>query len=135
MQPAKKRSDRTSPSEQAGEQLLQLIFCGAQERWRTLPDIRSQAHQQSSLQASVLDDIAGTDLGADSPWGLVASVELKCAYLHIQIAPHPRHFLKFALEGTEYQYPVLLFELALADPKKEGASVILTGRTSLGPQT
>ncbi len=46
--------------------------------------------------------------------GLVASVDLKDAYFHIQIAPHRRHFLRFALEGTAYQYPVLLFGLALA---------------------
>ncbi len=45
--------------------------------------------------------------------GLVASVDLKNAYFHIQIAPHHMRFLTFALEGTAYQYPVLLFELAL----------------------
>ncbi len=39
---------------------------------------------------------------------------LKDAYFHIQIAPHHRRFLRFALEGTAYQYPVLLFGLALA---------------------
>ncbi len=76
--------------------------------------VRSQAHQQSTLQASIRDDIAGTDHGADSPRGLVASVDLKDAYLHIQIAPHHTRFLGFALEGTVYQYPVRLFGLALA---------------------
>ncbi len=84
------------------------------QRWRTLPDTRSQAHQQSALQASVRDDFAGTDPGVDSPRGLVASVDLKDAYFHIQIAPRHMHFLRFALEGTAYQYPVLLLELALA---------------------
>ncbi len=63
---------------------------------------------------SVQNDIAGTDPGANSPRGLVASVDLKDAYFHIQIAPHHRRFLRFALEGTAYQYPVLLFGLALA---------------------
>ncbi len=67
MQPARKRSDRTSPSEQAGEWLLQPLFCGAQERWRTPPDVRSQAHKQSALQASVRDDIPGTDPGINFP--------------------------------------------------------------------
>ncbi len=67
VQPVLKRSDRTSPGERAGERLLQPLFCGAQERWRTLPDSRSQAHQQSALQASVQDDIAGTGPGANSP--------------------------------------------------------------------
>ncbi len=50
-------------------------------------DSRSQAHQQSALQASVQNDIAGTDPGANSPRGLVASVDLKDAFFHIQIAP------------------------------------------------
>ncbi len=49
----------------------------------------------------------------DSPRGLVASVDLNAAYFHIQIAQHHRRFLRFSLEGTAYQYPVLLFELAL----------------------
>ncbi len=69
VQPVLKRSDRTSPGERAGERLLQPLFCGAQERWRTLPDSRSQAHQQSALQASVQDDIAGTGPGVNSPQG------------------------------------------------------------------
>ncbi len=64
MRIAHKRSDSTSPSKQAG---VQPLFCGAQERWRTLPDTTSQAHQQSTLQASIRDDFAGTDPGADSP--------------------------------------------------------------------
>ncbi len=61
---ARERSDKTTPSEQAGVQLFQLLFCGAQERWRTPPDTTSQAHQQSALQASVRDDFAGTDSAA-----------------------------------------------------------------------
>ncbi len=69
VQPVLKRSDRTSPGERAGERLLQPLFCGAQERWRTPPDSRSQAHQQNALQASVQDDIAGTGPGANSPQG------------------------------------------------------------------
>ncbi len=66
-----------SLSKQAGVQLFQPLFSGAQERRMTLLDTRSQAHQQSALQASVRDDFAGTDLGADSPWGLVASVDVR----------------------------------------------------------
>ncbi len=60
MRIVRKRSDRTSPSKQAGVQLFQPLFCGAQERWRALPDTTSQAHQQSALQASVRDNFAGT---------------------------------------------------------------------------
>ncbi len=77
MKVARKRNDRKSPSNQAGVQLFQPLFCGAQERWRSLLDTRSQAHQQSALQASVRDDFAGTDPCADSPRGLVASVDLR----------------------------------------------------------
>ncbi len=43
-----------------------------------------------------------------------ASVDLKDAYFHIQIAPHHRRFLRFAFEGTAYQYSVLPFGLSLA---------------------
>ncbi len=105
VQPVLKRSDRTSPGERAGERLLQPLFCGAQERWRSPPDSRSQAHQQSALQASVQNDIAGTGPCANSPLGTGASVDLKDAYFHIQIAPHHRRFLRFALEGTALPVP------------------------------
>ncbi len=40
-------------------------------------------------------------------------MDLKDASFHIQIALHHRRFLRFALEGTAYEYPVLL-GLALA---------------------
>ncbi len=63
---------------------------------------------------SVQDDNAETDPGANSPRGLVASVDLKDTYFHIQIALHHRCFLRFAFEGTAYQYSVLPFGLALA---------------------
>ncbi len=48
------------------------------------------------------------------PGDWFASVDLKDAYFHIRIAPHHRRFLRFAFEGTAYQYSVLLFGLALA---------------------
>ncbi len=48
------------------------------------------------------------------PGDWFASVDLKDAYFHIRIAPHHRHFLRFAFEGTAYQYSVLPFGLALA---------------------
>ncbi len=41
------------------------------------------------------------------PGDWFASVDLKDAYFHIQIAPHHRWFLRFAFEGTAYQYSVL----------------------------
>ncbi len=44
-----------------------------------------------------------------------ASVDLKDAYFHIQIAPHHRRFLRFAFEGTAYQYSALPFGLALVN--------------------
>ncbi len=48
------------------------------------------------------------------PGDWFASVDLKDAYFHIQIAPHHRRFLRFAFESTAYQYSVLPFGLALA---------------------
>ncbi len=48
------------------------------------------------------------------PGDWFASVDLKDAYFHIQIAPHHRWFLRFAFEGTAYQFSVLPFGLALA---------------------
>ncbi len=48
------------------------------------------------------------------PGDWFASVDLKDVYFHIQIAPHHRRFLRFAFEGTAYQYYVLPFGLALA---------------------
>ncbi len=48
------------------------------------------------------------------PGDWFASVDLKDAYFHIQIAPHHRRFLRFAFENTAYQYSVLPFGLALA---------------------
>ncbi len=46
---------------------------------------------------SVQDDNAETDPGANSPRGLVASVDLKDTYFHIQIALHHRCFLRGSL--------------------------------------
>jgi ribonuclease HI len=48
------------------------------------------------------------------PGDWFASVDLKDAYFHIQIAARHRRFLRFAFEGTAYQYSVLPFGLALA---------------------
>ncbi len=48
------------------------------------------------------------------PGDWFASVDLKDAYFHIQIAPHHRRFLRFAFENTACQYSVLPFGLALA---------------------
>ncbi len=48
------------------------------------------------------------------PGDWFASVDLKDAYFHIQIAPHHRRFRRFTFEGTAYQYSVLPFGLALA---------------------
>ncbi len=42
------------------------------------------------------------------------SLDLKDAYIHIQIASHHRRFLRFAFEGVAYQYQVLPSGLSLA---------------------
>ncbi len=114
VQPVLKRSDRTSPGERAGEQLLQPLFCGAQERWRTPPDSRYQAHQQHALQASVQDDIAGTDPGANSPPGTGCVRGFKGRVLSHSDSTRITDASEVTLEDTAYQYPVLLFGLALA---------------------
>ncbi len=79
-----------------------------------LRPILDQTHQQSALQTSVQDDNAETDPGANSPRGLVCVRGFEGRVLSIQIAPHHRRFLRFAFEGTAYQYSVLPFGLALA---------------------
>ncbi len=57
---------------------------------------------------SVQDVNAETDPGTNSPRGTgFASVGFKGRVLHIQIAPHQDRFLRFAFEGTAYQYYVL----------------------------
>ncbi len=68
---AQERSSSASPAKRAGERFLQPLFCGTQKGRGTLPDSRSQAHQQSALQTSVQNDNAETDPGANSPRGLV----------------------------------------------------------------
>lgn len=42
------------------------------------------------------------------------SVDLKDAYLHIQIIPHYRPFLRFAFKGVAHQYTLLPLGLSLA---------------------
>ncbi len=41
------------------------------------------------------------------------SLDLKDAYFHIQVAPHPRRFLRFTFKGVANQYKVLPFDLSL----------------------
>ncbi len=68
---ARERSSRASPTKRAGERFLQPLLRGAQEGWGASPNSGSQTNQQSTLRASVQDDNAETDPGADSPRGLV----------------------------------------------------------------
>ncbi len=71
IQSARKRSYGKSPSERAGEQVLQPLFRDTQKRWGAPPNSRSQTHQQSAWQGSIQDVNAKTDPGANSPRGLV----------------------------------------------------------------
>ncbi|XP_056593677.1 uncharacterized protein LOC130412904 [Triplophysa dalaica] len=48
------------------------------------------------------------------PGDWFASVDLKDAYFHVQIAKRHRKFLRFAFAGSAYQFAVLPFGLALA---------------------
>ncbi len=52
---AREKSSRASPTKRAGERFLQPLFCGTQKGWGTPSNSRSQTHQQSALQTSVLD--------------------------------------------------------------------------------
>ncbi len=61
IQSARKRSYRKSPSERAGEQVLQPLFRDIQKRWGAPPNSRSQTHQQSAWQASLQDVNAKTE--------------------------------------------------------------------------
>ncbi len=65
------QSARKSPSERAGERVLQPLFRDTQKRRGAPPNSRSQTHQQSAWEASVQDVNAETDPGANSPRGLV----------------------------------------------------------------
>ncbi len=73
------------------------------------PDSRSQTHQQSAWQAPFRMLTLKQILAQIRPGDWFASVDLKDAYFHIQIAPHHRRFLRFAFEGTANQYSVLPF--------------------------
>ncbi len=65
---------------------------------------------ESSLRMITLKKI----LSQICPGDWFMSMDLKGAYFHIQIASHPRQFLRFAFEGVAYQYKVLPFGLSLA---------------------
>ncbi len=109
MQPARKRSDRASPRASFSGAIL---WCP-----REMEDCARYYISGPSTELS-----ESVHLGRyrwNRSWRrftlyLVASVVLKNTYFHIQIAPHHRRFLRFALEGTAYQYPVLLFKLAFS---------------------
>ncbi len=60
-----------SPSERAGDRVLQPLFHDTQKRRGAPPKSGSQTHQQSAWQASVQDVNHKTDPGANSPRGLV----------------------------------------------------------------
>ncbi len=65
---------------------------------------------ESSLRMITLKKI----LSQICPGDWFMSMDLKGAYFHIQIASHPRQFLRFTFEGVAYQYKVLPFGLSLA---------------------
>ncbi len=80
MQPVLKGVIERVPARRAGERLLQPLFCGAQERWRSPPDSRSQGPSTERSASIRQNDIAGKVLAQIRHWGLVASVDLKDAY-------------------------------------------------------
>ena len=52
-------------------------------------------------------------LSAIRPGDWFATIDLTDAYFHVAIHPDHRQFLRFAFEGTAYEYLVLLFGLSL----------------------
>ncbi len=114
MRIARKRSNRTSPSKQAVVQLFQPLFCGAQERWRTVFRYYISGPSTERSVSVCSGRFYWNRYRRRFAPGTGCVRGLKDAYFHIQIAPHRMCFLRFALEGTAYQYPVLLLQLALA---------------------
>ncbi len=107
MRSARERSDRASPAERAGERFLQPLYRGTQkgQGLRPILDLRpiNRALCKRLFRMITLKQI----LAQIHPRDWFVSVDLKDAYFHIQIAPHHRRFLRFAFEGTAYQYSVL----------------------------
>ncbi len=105
MQPARKRSDRTIPVSELESSFYSRYFVVAKRDGglRSILDLRpiNRALCKRPFRMISLEQI----LRKFAP-GLVASVDLKDAYFHIQIALHHRRFLRFALEGIAFQYPV-----------------------------
>ncbi len=109
---ARERSSRASPTKRAGECFLATIswYPRGMGGLRPILDLRpiNRALCKRPFRMITLKQI----LGQIRPGDWFASVDLKDAYFHIQIAPHHRRFLRFAFEGTAYQYSVLPFGLA-----------------------
>ncbi len=57
MQPARKRSDRTSPSGQAGERLLQPLFCGAPQGLVASVDLKDAYFHIHSTASQMLSEV------------------------------------------------------------------------------
>ncbi len=113
MQSVRKRSDKVPPSErESGFYSRYFVIPKRDGGIRPILDLRpiNRALGKRPFRMLTLKQI----LAQIRPGDWFASVDLKDAYFHIQIAPHHRRFLRFAFEGTAYQYSVLPFGLALA---------------------
>ncbi len=103
MQIAQKKSDKTRPSEQAGLQFFQPQYVVPKRDGglRPILDLRpiNRALGKRPFRMLTLKQILA---------------QIRPGDFHIQIAPHHRRFLRFAVKGTAYQYSVLPFGLALA---------------------
>ncbi len=73
---------------------------------RPILDLRHLNRALMKLSKQILSQVC--------PGDCFFSLDLKCTYFHVQIAPHHRRFLRFAFKGVAYQYTVLPFGLSLA---------------------
>ncbi|XDV15183.1 hypothetical protein PO909_015313 [Leuciscus waleckii] len=105
--------ERVPPSEQeSGFYSRYFVVPKKDGGLRPILDLRpiNRALHKRAFRMTTLKQI----LAQIRPGDWFASVDLKDAYFHIQIATRHRRFLRFAFEGTAYQYSVLPFGLALA---------------------
>ncbi len=113
-QPPCKACCRGSAPHRPRERLLQSLFSGAKEKWRTPPNLGPEAVESRASKRSFKMITLRQILSHIRPGDWCISVDLKDAYFHIQVAPRHRRFLRFAFEGIAYQFTVLPFGLCLA---------------------
>ncbi len=109
--PPTERSDRGNTSAGHRTRVLQPLLPCSKKGWRPETHSGSAVSEFFPLQMvlmmkSIMSQIQGEDR--------FVTINLKDAYIHIQVVQRHRKFLRFAFGGKAYQYKVLPFGLALA---------------------